>query len=58
MKKILSLMTIWLIGLVVAHTGNDAIEHGMMWFDWILAILVVVVMGLIIVLIRRRKNGE
>lgn len=46
-----------LISFVSAHTGNDAIDHGMGFFDWFLLGLLIV--GLIFLsrwLIKKRKN--
>ena len=46
-----------LISFVSAHTGNDASDHGMEFFDWFLLVLLVI--GLIFLirwLIKKRKK--
>ena len=43
--------------MVLAHTGNDAVDHGFKVADGIVGILVLVFLILILVyLIKRRKN--
>ncbi len=37
-----------LISFVSAHTGNDIIEHGMGFFDWIFGFLMIIGLALLI----------
>jgi hypothetical protein len=47
-----------LISFVSAHTGNDAIDHGMTTFDWALGFVMIIGLALLITwrIKRRRKR--
>jgi len=45
-----------LINLVSAHTGNDAYEHGMEFFDWLILILLIAGLIFLVRWIIKRKH--
>ena len=47
-----------LISFAAAHTGNDIVEHGMGFFDWIIGFLMIIGLALLITwrIKRRRKK--
>tara|TARA_Y100000310_G_C20647396_1_gene797420 strand:+ start:1723 stop:1875 length:153 start_codon:yes stop_codon:yes gene_type:complete len=47
-----------ILNKVLAHTGNDSIEHGMESFDWTLLVLIVISLILIISWLMKKKKSK